>query len=268
MLPRAVLCLLVLVAAFATAAPASAQSPLIPPPGSVGTGGNAQNGVLKWNDGTAQQPTTFACIPSGHVETLGGAWVSWYGAPGTSPVTNQIFYVRISWAVTGFPVRDRIGVRRAGAAAAGQRRVRDLERPPGALLGQVHPGLPGVRAFRMPADLGLRPARRPVVQPDRRHGRLADGERGLLRDLGAGEGDRADRRERRRQRLPELPVGRRKVDRRVGQPVHGLAGLRLHRRGRGHRQRPAGDLISGTQHAQAERLHGRHRASPPPGRAA
>ncbi len=56
----------------------------------------------QWYEVGEDAGPTYNCI-NDYYENLGRAWAGWYGDIGTSPTTNQVYYVRTGWGVSGFP---------------------------------------------------------------------------------------------------------------------------------------------------------------------
>ena len=54
-----------------------------------------------WEDGEDAGPT-YNCVIDNY-EPLGRAWAGWYGDLGASPTTNQVYFVKAGWGVSGSP---------------------------------------------------------------------------------------------------------------------------------------------------------------------
>lgn len=63
----------------------------------------------QWYEGNFDPGPTYDCITQ-MGEPLGSAWTGWYGDIGVSPQTNQVYYVKAGWGVSGFPCTGGAGV--------------------------------------------------------------------------------------------------------------------------------------------------------------
>jgi hypothetical protein len=79
----------------APAAGAPGPSPGIEP-------GSTKRGAPQWWYGFFDPGPTQNCV-HGYFEPLGNTWNGWYGDLGTSPTTDDVYYVTAGWAVSGFP---------------------------------------------------------------------------------------------------------------------------------------------------------------------
>ena len=58
-----------------------------------------------WHELGEDAGLTYNCtiLGGGYYENLGRAWAGWYGDIGVSPATNDVYYVKAGWGVSGFP---------------------------------------------------------------------------------------------------------------------------------------------------------------------
>lgn len=122
----------------------------------------------QWNEVGASAGNTTNC-PNQTPEPLGSAYVGWFGEPGVSPLTGQVYYVEVGWGVTGNPctggarVDPEISLP-AGTqlAISGANKVRCFYDAPGGGLNfqefgapdcpqQAHQGLQGTYSFVPPS---------------------------------------------------------------------------------------------------------------------
>ena len=79
-----------------------AQDPTVP--GSPAPS-QTERRAAQWHELGEDAGPTYNCtiLGGGYYENLGRAWGGWYGDIGVSPVTNDVYYVKAGWGVSGFP---------------------------------------------------------------------------------------------------------------------------------------------------------------------
>jgi hypothetical protein len=58
--------------------------------------------AAQWHETGEFAGPTWNCVGQ-YPEELGRAWAGWFGDLGVTPTTNQIYYVKAGWGVSGFP---------------------------------------------------------------------------------------------------------------------------------------------------------------------
>ncbi len=76
-------------------------APASEPAGSPGPDA-AKRRAPQWWYGYFDPGPTQNCVNQ-YFEPLGQTWAGWYGDPGVTPTTDDVYYVNAGWAVSGFP---------------------------------------------------------------------------------------------------------------------------------------------------------------------
>jgi hypothetical protein len=71
-------------------------------PGAPDDARSSERRAESWHELGEFAGPTYNCVGQ-YPEELGRAWGGWYGDIGLTPTTNQIYYVKAGWGVSGFP---------------------------------------------------------------------------------------------------------------------------------------------------------------------